>query len=196
MQLSLRVPIFATALLLASCARPPLIPIAPAASRVCCQSLQQLPVDTLTFEDTKSVSFDAERSPVFAFPEGNGVFAAYTLPMASEGAVLELRAFVKGGPTIPSMSIFRPNALFLDTARNPLPGPREAPLRTRKGILARSMSKIATYEVPAQARFVVVYSGSPHAERSTISSENGTMYGIPYSYTGSVDISLKKAHAK
>jgi len=50
--------------------------------------------------------------------------------------------------------------------------------------------------VPARARFVVVYSGSPHAERSTISSENGTVYGIPYSYTGSVDISLKKAHAR
>jgi len=196
MPLSLRVPIFAAALLLAGCARPPLIPVSPVASRICCQSLQELPFDTLAFDDTRSVSFDAERSPVFAFPEGNGVFAAYTLPQASEGAVLELRAFVSGGPTIPSMSIFRPNALFLDMARNPLPGPREAPLRTRKGFLAWSMSKIATYDVPGQARYVVVYSGSPRAERSTISSENGTVYGIPYSYTGDVDVSLKKAHAK
>ncbi|CAG9184069.1 hypothetical protein CURE108131_18795 [Cupriavidus respiraculi] len=94
---------------------------------------------------------------------------------------------------LPMMTIFRPNAVFLDVKRNPLPGPREAPLITRRGMLTWRMSKIATYTVPAEARYVVIYSGSPQSIRSTIASENGTVYGIPYSYTGDVDITLKAA---
>ncbi|MEN7530245.1 hypothetical protein [Cupriavidus sp. 2SB] len=193
MQFPTRYALLALTLLLASCARPPLIPQIPASSRICCKSFQAMQTGDLKFEDTTSVSFDAETSPVFPFPEGNGVFAAYTLPQQSDGALLELRAFVSGGPALTTMTIVRANALFLDAARNPLPGPREAPLRTRRGILAWSMSKIATYTVPNSARYVIVYSGSPYAERTTFSSENGTEYGLPYSYSGKVDVSLRSA---
>ncbi|MBY4730380.1 hypothetical protein [Cupriavidus pauculus] len=193
MRFLFRSTVIGLALIVAGCARPPLIPKAPSASRVCCQSWSDIPVEPLSMEETKSVSFDAETSPVFPFPEGNGVFAAYALPSSAEGASLQVRAFVSGGPILSMVTIFRPNAVFLDAARNPLPGPREAPLITRRGLAAWRMSKIATYTVPGQARYVVVYSGSPQSMRSTIASENGTVYGVPYSYTGDVDITLKAA---
>lgn len=178
--------------LVTGCARPPVVPEAPSAARICCKSLADIPTSSLQFDEPRFVAFDRETSPAYAFPEGNGVFAAFQLPERADGATLDLRAFISSGTLLSMATIFKPNAMFLDGHFRPLPGAHEAPLQVYGGLLALRMSRLASFKVPSGAAYAVVYSGSPRSQRVVIQSENGTLYGIPYSYTGDVEVALRR----
>lgn len=178
------------AFLLSACARPPLIPTAPADSRICCKSLADLPMQDLPSGKVISVTFDAEKSPVFAFPEGNGVFAAFRIPENLAGATLKVRSFFSTF-VLPNATMVRPNVMFLDASYTPIRVPRETPLRMHRGGVW-GMSSYGVFQVPPGAAYSVVYSGDPRSKRVMTSSENGTMYAIPYSYSGDVDVLLQQ----
>ncbi|WP_454725809.1 MULTISPECIES: MalM family protein [Cupriavidus] len=178
-------------LAICGCARPPVIPTALPSARVCCQSLAELPMEDLRMEEVRSITFDEQTSPVFGFPEGNGVFAAFRLPKESGGATLNVRTYLST-MVLPMTTLVKPNAMFLDASHHPFEQAREAPLRVRRGGLTR-MSQEAVFPVPVGAAYVVVYSGDARARRVQISSENGTVYAIPYSYSGDIDVTLRKA---
>ncbi|MGT2510056.1 hypothetical protein [Cupriavidus basilensis] len=180
-------------LALSGCARPPTIPTPLASARICCNSLADLPMQSLPFGEVQSIAFDEKTSPVFRFPEGNGVFAAFRLPERAFGAKLEVRAFFSS-IALPMASIVKPNAMFLDAGYEPLQISRDAPLQVRQGLLAMRMSRVATFPVPAGAAYVVVYSGDSRAKRVFMSSENGTIYAIPFAYTGDVEVTLEKSN--
>ncbi|WP_180863139.1 MalM family protein [Cupriavidus pauculus] len=181
----------AIASMLAGCARPPLIPAAPSNARICCTSLASLPTQPLELDESVSIAFDAERSPVFSFPEGNGAFAAFQLPDGAAASTLRLRAFVSSS-TLPLATIVRANVMFLDAQHAPIPAAREAALTLERRVFRTSYGD-GVFAVPPTAAYAIVYTGSPRSARAIARSENGTRYAIPFSYTGDVDVLLQKA---
>ncbi|WP_227460715.1 MalM family protein [Cupriavidus pauculus] len=181
----------AIASLLAGCVRPPLIPEAPSNARICCTSLASLPTQPLQLGESVSIAFDAERSPVFTFPEGNGAFAAFQLPDGAAGSTLRLRAFVSSS-TLPLATIVRANVIFLDAQHAPIAAAREAALKLERRVFRTSYGD-GVFAVPPAAAYAIVYTGSPRSARAIATSENGTRYAIPFSYTGDVDVLLQKA---
>ena len=160
------------AAMLAGGARPPVIAPALPEGRQCCNSLADLPTQSLYVGQVRSIEFDAEKSPVFRFPEGNGVFAAFVLPQDARGVVLKVRTYVSTS-ILPMATMFKPNVMFLNAQHEPIEVSRDAPLSPVKGGLVK-MSATSTFSVPNDAAYSIVYSGDPRSKRSIVRSANGT----------------------
>lgn len=178
-------------LLLSACARPPVIAEPLPDSRICCTSLAGIPTEALQIDTVRSVHFDADRSPIFHFPEGNGVFAAFRLPDGASHASLRIRAWLSSS-MLPLATFVKPNAMFLDTNFQPIDVARDSALKL-SGAVFRGTYGEATFPVPANAVYLIVYSGDANGKRLIVRSENGNRFAVPFAHSGDIDVTLLRS---
>lgn len=138
---------------LASCTTLPEITDKVNAKPPCCNSMAEFSYEPLAKGQDLSFVL-GEDSPVFAFHEGKSYFKAYALPASGAEHKLRVRSRPTGSIALETRKwsqVYCPQVTYLDAEYTPFFATSRVPA------MVRGAGFVAEFNVPAQARYVVLH---------------------------------------
>jgi hypothetical protein len=141
----------------------------------------------ITLEQSRELSLEDPKH-VFAFPEGNGHFAAIALPASDKPRTIVFQSYSMGA-TLDYASVVVPKITFLDEARQPLGTALPVSIRKKSEFLRRDSFE-GRVTVPAAAAKAVLQAAEAISQSLVIRSENGTPYPVALAPAGKTSVSV------
>ncbi|WP_322013446.1 hypothetical protein [Paraburkholderia sp. J12] len=179
-------------LALSGCATRQLVATPLPESRVGVKSYAEMAYQPLALNDAKTIDFDTNTSPVARFPDGLGVYAAFSLDQQPVTSVLRVRTWFSSG-WLPLATVLKPYVMFLDADKHVVSNV-ESFEGTNGSTFVEGGYRQAYFPVPAAARFFIVYSASSESDRMVLAAQTGKQWGIPNAYSGTVEVKQELAH--
>jgi len=146
-------------------------------SRVGVKSYAEMSYQTLALNEAKTIAFEADKSPIARFPDGLGVYDAFSIEPQPKATALRVRTWFSSS-WLPLATVLKPYVIFLDADKH-LVSNVESFDGTTGSTFIEGGYKQSYFPIPSNARFFIVYSASSDADRMIISSENGKLWAIP-----------------
>jgi len=132
-----------------------------------------------------------DKSPTFAFPQGESHYAALSLPKHNATSFLAVRIFVTHGlGLLPDASGVRPHFAFLNADHVVLLTVVDVPLWLGTEFFRGPFFR-GEVAIPAESAYVVVYSSNTPLPVLTVYSENGTPWPVRPDRTGKLYVEVK-----
>ncbi|UOB60130.1 hypothetical protein MRS60_34020 [Burkholderia pyrrocinia] len=163
-----------------------------AESRVGVKSYAEMSYQPLVLNDAKTIDFDASTSPVARFPDGLGVYAAFSLDQQSTATVLCVRTWFSS-TWLPLATVLKPYVMFLDADKRVVSNV-ESFEGTNGATFVKGSYRQGYFIVPPAARFFIVYSASSESDRMVLTAQTGKRWGIPNAYSGTVEVRQEFQH--
>lgn len=171
---------------LTGCASPPLVATPLPEARVGVHSFAEMSYLPLSLNDAKTIRFDADTSPVGRFPDGLGVYAAFSIEQQSSVSVLRIRTWASN-EWLPLATILKPYVMFLDESKRVISDVES--FKGRQGVnFFAGGYKEGYFPIPRTARYFIAYSASSESDRLVLSSANGKLWAIPNAYSGKIEV--------
>lgn len=160
-------------------------------------AVASLPATVKSFADMEFVPVPLEQSRdlsledpkhVFAFPEGNGHFAAIALPASDKPRTIVFRSYSMG-VLLQDATVVVPKVTFLDEARQPLGTALPVNIRNDSDFF-RGESFFGRVAVPAAATRAVLQAAEAIAQSLIVRSENGTPWPVAMAPAGKTSVSV------
>jgi hypothetical protein len=160
-------------------------------------AVASLPATVKSFADMEFVPVPLEQSRdlsledpkhVFAFPEGNGYFAAIALPASDKPRTIVFQSYSMG-LMLADASVVVPKVTFLDDARRPLGTALPVNIRKKSDFL-RGDSFEGRVAVPVAATKAVLQAAEAIGQSLIIRSENGTQYPVAPAPAGMTSVTV------
>lgn len=155
-------------------------------SRVGVGSYAEMSYQPLLLDQAKTISFDADTSTVARFPDGLGVYAAFSIEQHPSVSVLRIRTWASSG-WLPHATILKPYVMFLDGNKRVISNVESFKSRNGSSFF-KGGYKEGYFPIPPTARFFIAYSASSESDRLVLSSSNGKLWAIPNAYSGKIEV--------
>ena len=150
-------------------------------------AFSQMRFEPIALDKPVDIKFRDE-DPIYLFPEGNSFFSAASLPKTPGPMFMTFRSYVAGvGLSVAFVVI--PKFAFLDESKQLL-HTAIAPTIVRSSEIMRGYSFQGRVQVPEHAAYVVIYAADRTDAPLTALSANGTVWPVPLSASGDVQIAL------
>ncbi|GAB2924168.1 hypothetical protein GCM10027093_74530 [Paraburkholderia jirisanensis] len=155
-------------------------------SRLGVASYAEMSYQPLEPDETETVRFDENTSPVARFADGLGVYAAFSIKPQQSASTLRIRTWLSSD-WLSLATVVKPYVVFLDAEKHVI-----SDVESFKSIDGSSFFlggyKQGYFPVPQGSRYFVIYSAASESDRMVIRAQTGKLWGIPNAYHGKVDI--------
>ncbi|MFM0730486.1 hypothetical protein PQQ52_08325 [Paraburkholderia sediminicola] len=186
LKLWIKVCIGFTCLALSGCATRQIIATPLPESRVGVKSYAEMSYQALPLNEAKTIAFDADKSAVARFPDGLGVYAAFSIEPQPTATALRVRTWFSSS-WLPLATVLKPFVIFLDADKH-LVSSVESFNGTTGSTFIEGGYKQGYFPVPATARYFIVYSATSESDRIVMPAQTGKAWAIPNSYSGTIDV--------
>lgn len=181
-----RICIGVTCIALSGCATRQLVATPLPESRVGVKSYAEMSYQPLAFSEAKTIDLDASTSAVARFPDGLGVYAAFSIEQQPTATVLRVRTWFSSS-WLPLATVLKPFVMFLDADKRMVSNV-ESFKATNGATFIEGGYKQGYFLVPRNARFFIVYSASSESDRMVLSAQTGKLWAIPNAYSGTIEV--------
>ena len=175
-----------TCIALSGCATRQLVATPLPESRVGVKSYAEMSYQPLASNEAKTIDFDANTSAVARFPDGLGVYTAFSIEQQPRATVLRVRTWFSSS-WLPLATVLQPFVMFLDADKHMVSNV-ESFKSTNGSTFLDGGYKQGYFPVPRNARFFIVYSASSEADRMVLSAQTGKLWAIPNAYSGKIEV--------
>lgn len=155
-------------------------------SRVRVSSYAEMAYEPLVPNTTQTIEFDEKTSPIARFPDGLGVYAAFSMVPQTSKTALRVRTWLSSD-WLPMATMVKPYVVFLDEEKQVIANIASFNSRTGQNFFKGSYRE-GYFNVPPGTRFLVVYSAASESDRMIVRSQNGNLWAIPNVYHGKIDL--------
>jgi len=155
-------------------------------SRVAIKDYSEMSFQALGLNEAKTIDFEAEKSPVARFPDGLGVYAAFSIDPQSAATALRVRTWFSNS-WLSLATVLKPYVIFLDGNKHVVSNV-ESFDGTLGSTLIEGEYKQGYFPVPPLARFFILYSAATESDRIILVAQSGKAWAIPNVYTGTVEV--------
>ena len=155
-------------------------------SRVGVKSYAEMSYQALALNEAKTLTFDADKSAVARFPDGLGVYAAFSIEPQPTATTVRVRTWFSSS-WLPLATVLKPFVMFLDADRHVVSNVESFGGKTGSTLIAGKY-KQDYFPVPATARYFIVYSATSESDRMVLVAQTGKVWAIPNAYDGTIEV--------
>jgi hypothetical protein len=140
----------------------------------------------LALNEAKTIEFDENTSAVARFPDGLGVYAAFSIAQQPTSTVLRVRTWFSSS-WLPLATVLKPFVMFLDADKRVI-SDVESFKGSNGATFIEGGYRQGYFLIPRSAQFFIVYSASSESDRMVLSAQTGKLWAIPNAYSGEIEV--------